>query len=92
MTQRLFKYNLPVDDTVHKIRMKGQILHVGNELASIITIYTVATDEQEEGDRRFSTFRAGDAVPKTASYVGTCRDHLTHLVWHLYEFPLEDKK
>lgn len=92
MSRAMFRYQVPVDDQVHWIALRGD----PQAFAAIFTRVgpgTMAVEFWAEHDtsatareRAFQVFGTGHPLPgaEAARYVGTCA-RVAGLVWHLYE-------
>lgn len=89
MNRRILKYHIPVGGSYVE-HMKGRIVYVDYQMTGMVTIWAESADNEKKAPRKFSVFGTGHTIPKEGSYVGTCIDRFTSLVWHLYEFPMEE--
>lgn len=100
MTQRVFRYTVPVNDAWHGVRLdpNREILHVAARSADIVELWAIADDEirSPQITRRFRVYGTGQpitvdpAVPSATSYRLTHRGTIIpadfpSLVWHLFE-------
>lgn len=88
MTQRIFRYEVPVDDRWHVIR-SGQPLHVACRQLDTVEFWAVSSDDPNVHieERHFRVYGTGHPAPDELAYVGTAIAPGGHLVWHLMADP-----
>jgi len=81
----VFRYEVPVDDGWHVLRLSGPILHVDTRRPSVVEVCALVGVESE-ADRAFRVFGTGQPLPPAADqHIGTAIPPGTGLVWHLWE-------
>jgi hypothetical protein len=82
--RRIFRYEVPVSDLVHRLVLEGPVLAVGCHKANVVEFWALATDSAATQYRWFQVFGTGQELPAGAFYCGTAIDP-TGLAWHLFE-------
>jgi len=81
---RVFRYEVPVDDSWHEVRLSGPVVHVacrdGNP--DVVHFWALA-DVGTTFTARMRVFGTGHDVPLDTVYRGTAS--AGPLVWHLFE-------
>lgn len=88
MTRRIFRYEIPVDDKNHDVRLSdtANVLKVGARSVSAVEFWAEHNDARPEMVRTFRVFGTGQAVPDGYRHVGTPEPvYGGALVFHLYE-------
>jgi len=80
------RYEVPIDDRAHSVRLTGSPVAV----AALSTSYGVEfwaehTDGAPEHDRAYQVFGTGHALPEGAKWAGTCPRTGDGFVWHLFD-------
>lgn len=88
MVMRVLRYQVPVDDAWHTIRVRGNIVHVATRSPEIVEFWTYVCDG--EAERTFRVFGTGAPIPESGAqtipvYVGTALTPQVAGVWHLFE-------
>ncbi len=81
---RVFRYEVPVDDSWHEVRLSGPVVHVACRNGDPRTVHFWALEGA--GTRwtaRLRVFGTGHDVPPDTVYRGTAI--AGPLVWHLFE-------
>lgn len=81
----IFRYEIPVDDREHTVRLRGRILHVAARRPDVVEIW--AEHEHNtfaEQPRRFRVYGTGHPDVQ-GEHVGTALAADGQLVWHLRE-------
>ena len=90
MTQRILRYEVPVDDQPHPITLSGAgtVLHVASRDTATVEFWAVHSGEAAPTvDRQFIVVGTGHSYPDHWIYVGTAFAAGGALVWHLMEVP-----
>ncbi|WP_435111896.1 DUF7352 domain-containing protein [Nocardiopsis synnemataformans] len=84
----IFRYEVPVDDRWHTLRLSGEILHVAARRANAVELWAMSTDDGRDGvDREFRVVGTGLLLPEGRhTYRGTAIVPGGLLVWHLLEW------
>lgn len=88
--RRILKYNIPVGRQWAEDMKGGFIVHVDHQVPGMVTVWVETADSMPIVPRRFEVFGTGHTIPPEGHYMGTAVDRVSGLVWHLYEFPVED--
>jgi hypothetical protein len=83
--QRIYRYEVPVDEEWHKITLTGPILHVASRESDIVEFWSW-TNDHPPISYMFKAFGTGWPVPEIVSsiqYVGTALA-TNGFVWHLF--------
>jgi hypothetical protein len=84
----VFRYGLPVDDSVHTLTLSGEIVHVDCRVRGQLEVWALHGDGVPAA-RRFQIFGTGNRLPDSPiRHVGTALDG--PYVWHLFELPATD--
>lgn len=79
---RIFKYEVPVDDRVHRHELTGPILHVGLQRPGVVTFWAMHHDSiAVPWPGEFVVIGTGHPLRADMMYVGTVLDG--SFVWHL---------
>lgn len=86
--RQVLRYEVPVDDAWHTIRVRGNIVHVATRSPEKVEFWTYVCDG--EAERTFRVFGTGHPIPEADAhtmpvYVGTALVPGMPLVWHLFE-------
>lgn len=79
---RIFRYEVPVDDQWHEITVAGGALHVACRELDVVEFWAFAPDESPV-TRKFRVFGTGHPLDDAVNYVGTALAPRGGLVWHL---------
>lgn len=83
-TTRILRFEVPVDDEWHLIRVpRNSVLHVDCRFARSVEFWM---REHESGTevRAYRVYGTGQPIPATASYEGTALAPGGRAVWHLF--------
>jgi hypothetical protein len=85
MTKAVYRYEVPVDDQVHTIKLTSNPLAVAAKRQGFITYIVEFWAECTEYPiaRHFRVYGTGQPIPDAAKWWGTAR--VDGLVWHLFE-------
>lgn len=83
--ERIFRFEVPVDDQWHPIKLSGHPLAVGCRDARVVEFWARETDVATAGVRMFRVVGTGHPMPEKATYWGTATAPGGWLVWHLVE-------
>lgn len=87
MTNRIFRYEVPVDGRWH-IVTSGPVLHVGCRDEDFVEFWADAPEEGVVAEtRHFRVFGTGHPMPDGLVYVGTAVAPGDRYVWHLVSDP-----
>ena len=83
-TERIFRYEVPVDDLWHEIELRGgEPLFVAARRADVVEFWAHYDERFPVRTARFMVVGTGLALPRPTAYHGTALDG--QLVWHLLE-------
>lgn len=85
--RRVYRYEVPVDDQVHKLPLSGRIVHMDcKQRPDVVEVWAEDTGGPVAA-RTFRVFGTGQELPDDAIHRGTAVvvDKWGRLVWHLYE-------
>jgi len=86
MSARIFRYEVPVDDQWHEVKLLGNPLAVGCREVAVVEFWARAYDDGSVGyRRRFMVVGTGHPFPSHLRYWGTAVAPGGSLVWHLLE-------
>lgn len=91
MASRVFRYEVPVDDKVHLIRLKGDPTGVGLRESMVVEFWATSNDDVAEQERFFTVAGTGHKLPDKTNrvwgyaYDGVRTSDPNALVWHLVE-------
>ena len=86
MSERIFRYEVPVDDEVHEIRLSGDPVAVFCREHGVVEFWaTVAHKDADGRARLFTVVGTGHSFPSFGKYIGTAVAPGGYLVWHLIE-------
>jgi hypothetical protein len=85
MTERIFRYEVPVDDDVHPIELSGRVVHVGCRDPKVVEFWALHAGGPTT-ERVFYVVGTGHHIPGGwTEHVGTAVAPGGQLVWHLME-------
>jgi len=86
-TQRIFRYEVPVDDRWHVVELRGgEVLHVATrERPDVVEFWALHDERQPSRKPSFLVIGTRQPVPPDATYQGTALAADGRLVWHLFE-------
>lgn len=85
---KVYRYEVPLDEGVHRFTLTGKVLHVSSypDYHDRLSFWAEHRDGATVGTMRaFKAFGTGWEVPADASYIGTAVDAGLGAIWHLYE-------
>lgn len=83
MPNKIFRYEIPVDDRWHVLRLSGAVLHVATRKIDIVEMWAIDTGGPQV-DRAFIVVGTGHEFPNCpVKHRGTALFHSA--VWHLLE-------
>lgn len=86
MSARILRYQVPVDDQVHEVEMRGDIVAVGCRNPAVVEFWAWCDVDYPPTVRRFTVVGTGNPVPEGANlHHGTTVAPGGRLVWHLLE-------
>ena len=84
-TATIYRYEVPVDDRWHTLRLSGPIVHVAARQLDVVEVWALATGNPEH-ESQFRAFGTGHPLPaERIRHVGTALTASGRLVWHLFE-------
>jgi hypothetical protein len=91
VTERIFRYEVPVDGDWHDLELHGPVLHVACRKADVVELWAAHRDTPLTAGaaripQRFTVVGTGHALPVHESHwlhVGTAIAPGGELVWHL---------
>lgn len=85
MANTIYRYEVPVDDQWHELRLSGAVLHVACRRPDTVELWALHT-EGPELHRAFRVFGTGQPLPpEPTRHVGTALAAEGRLVWHVME-------
>lgn len=86
MARRVYKYPLLNDGEPHRIKLKGNVVHIGYLPKSYehIQIWAEHSDDKPSTEHLLQVFGPGDPIPPGAIHIGTTITP-DNFVWHIYE-------
>jgi hypothetical protein len=90
--QTIHRYQIPVDDEWHMLRLSGAVLHVAARDSMSVGVWAlVGTEPPRRWE--FRVFGTGQPLPSLRTvHVGTTLAYGGRLVWHLFRRPLLTKE
>lgn len=88
MTSRIYRYEVPVDDKPHIVRLSSNSnpLHVSCRFEDVVEFWALNDDVLQLTDRAFMVVGTGHELPYyIKEYHGTAVTIGATLVWHLIE-------
>lgn len=88
MSQRIFRFQVPVDGEWYAFDLNGPVVHVAARTEDIVEFWTVYDDVDPVTTDRSQSFKVlatGQLIPTDAKYVGTAVTPSGRLVWHLVQ-------
>jgi hypothetical protein len=89
MVQKVFKYDIPVNDEWIELELPdgAEIVHVASQYGTVneIQMWVLLDPDLAQTPRYFRVFGTGHEIPPEAKFRGTCIVAEGHLVWHLME-------
>ena len=82
---RVLRHEIPVDDQVHEVVLRGPILHVATRRPEVVEVW--CQDENRTRGVRLLVVGTGHPWPDGAFYLGTAIVPGGALVWHLLGVP-----
>lgn len=83
---RIFRYEVPVDDEWHQLTLAGHPLAVACRSLHVVEFWCRANDTDSVRERLFTVAGTGQLIGSPAvRYWGTAIAPDGHLVWHLLE-------
>ncbi len=87
MTDRIFRYEVPVDDRPHTLPLSGAVLHVACRQVDVVELWALESGGPPI-ERAFQVVGTGQPLPdRWFMYRGTAIAPGGQLVWHLMEVP-----
>jgi len=84
MDHTIYRYEVPVDDMSHVLRITGAPVHIASRIHGVVEFWAEFNSDIEPRETRYIVIGTGHRIPEGAKYVGTTL--ASHgLVWHLYE-------
>jgi hypothetical protein len=85
--RKVFRYQVPIDSTVHIIPLSGPVVAVGEggNPERWLEFWAEHFDGVKAMPRAFQIYGTGQPVHDDAGYVGTTPRDPTGGIWHLYE-------
>lgn len=85
MPLTIYRYEVPVDDQWHELRLSGDLLHIAARKADTVELWAFS-DGSPGATRAFRVFGTGQPLPDDATigYQGTTLAP-SGLVWHLFD-------
>lgn len=84
----IFRYALPVNDSVHTLTLSGEIVHVASRKRGVLEVWALHGDGVPAA-RRFRIVGTGHRLPDgPLRHCGTALDG--PFVWHLLELPTSE--
>ena len=88
MSDRIYRYEVPVDDRVHHFSLSGDPLAVGQRKRGVVEFWAVHHDTDDPDERHFTVVSTGQPLPPSfLCHWGHAYDMDGALVWHLIEVP-----
>lgn len=89
MTERIYRYEVAVDDEPHALELAGgDPLHVAATAGDrIVEFWATRSNAAPPQIRTFQVVGTGQPLPAGAQWRGTTARTPTGLVWHLVELP-----
>lgn len=84
---RIFRYEVSVDDRVHRIKTEWPPIHVACRDLHTVEFWAMSGTGYAE-ERDFIVVGTGHPLPKDFIPTGTAIDPSGHLVWHLLVRPI----
>lgn len=82
---RVLRHEIPVDDAVHELVLRGPILHVATRRPDVVEVWV--QDEERTRGVRLLVVGTGQPWPDNAVHFGTAIAPGGALVWHLLGLP-----
>jgi hypothetical protein len=82
---RVFRFEVPVDDQWHEVRVNTDPVHVAARKADVVEFWALVTENAPQIARRFRVFGTGHPIPRGCWHRGTAIAAGGALVWHLLE-------
>lgn len=83
--KKVFRYNIPIDDEIHKIGLTSRPLHVElGEDGRSVDMWAEHIDRVIPSELLFKVVGTGHDLPSGAHHIGTTARH-EGLIWHLFE-------
>jgi hypothetical protein len=90
VAERMYRYEVPVDDRPHEVTSVGIAVHV-EATAHTVEFWALHVDGATPATRTFQVFGTGHALPPNARWHGTAPRTPEGLVWHLFELVADDE-
>lgn len=87
--KRVFRYEVPVDDQPHTIRLTCNPLKVAAANVSTVEFWAEHEGDEYAIPRTFRVYGTGHPIPSRARWWGTT-GRVDGLVWHLFELLASD--
>lgn len=85
MPNVIHRYEVPVDDQWHELRLSGAVLHAASRRADVVELWALHGGGPEV-PRTFRAFGTGQPLPtEPTRHVGTALAAAGRLVWHVME-------
>jgi hypothetical protein len=82
---KVFRFEVPVDDQWHEIRVNTDPVHVAARQADVVEFWAPVTDNAPQIPRKFRVYGTGHPVPPGCWHRGTAIAPGGALVRHLFE-------
>ena len=80
----IYRYEVPVDDRWHPLRLSGRVVHVACRNMHVVEVWALVTDSPTV-TRSFRVYGTGHPLPPYVQHRGTAIAPGGQLVWHLIE-------
>lgn len=82
---RIFRFEVPVDDQWHPIKLTGSPISVGCRDPRVVEFWAIEADPVHSITRQFRVVGTGQPLPEACQFWGTAVAPGGALVWHLVE-------